>query len=309
MNVIITGVAGFIGSHLANKLIDRGHQVYGIDNLSTGKAKNIDARMEYFVADTIENIGRVNELFELVKPEVVVHCAASYKDPEDWYRDSATNVLGTVNIIKAAKNNKVKRIIYMQTSLCYGWPEIVPIPVVHKIAPTNSYSISKTAAERYIAMSGIDYVSFRLANCYGERNLSGPVPTFFKRLTEGEDCTVVTGVERDFVYINDLLFYLLQAILKSNGHGAYHVSSGRSYKIVDLYNAMCKSLNIEKDPIFKERGDDDIPYLILENDLTIKEFGQPVLGFTPLQSGIDRATDWYKNNPVTETYTHLKNLK
>ncbi len=306
MRILITGAAGFIGSHLSNKLIDQGHSVFGIDNLETGLGKNVDPELGYFSKRSISNIDNVLELFEIAKPDVVVHAAASYKDPENWHGDAETNVLGTVNIVKVAKQFKVKRIVYLQTSLCYGWPEVIPIPITHKIAPTNSYAISKTAAEQYIALSGIDFVSFRLANCYGERNLSGPIPTFYKLLVEGKDCTVVKGVERDFVYINDLLFYLLKAIHKGIGYGYYHVSSGRTYKIIDLYHTMSKSLGIyDKTPIFKDCGEDDIPRLLLDNSLTLEVFGQPDK-FTSLKDGIDSAVKWYKVNKIRTTYTHLK---
>src|SRR5207244_3821868 len=116
------------------------------------------------------------------KPEIVVHAAASYKDPENWKEDVLTNVLGTSNVVKESIKSHVKRVIYFQTSLCYGKPQTAPITLEHRVNPESSYAISKTAAEQYIALSGLDFISFRLANVYGPRNISGPLPTFFKRL-------------------------------------------------------------------------------------------------------------------------------
>ncbi len=122
--------------------------------------------------------------FDRFAPEVVVHAAASYKDPEDWASDAATNVLGTSLVARAARRPRSGGFIYLQTALCYGLhPLEQPITLDHPILPTaSSYAISKTAGEQYVALSGLDWQSFRLANAYGPRNLSGPLPTFYSRL-------------------------------------------------------------------------------------------------------------------------------
>ncbi|GAG17350.1 unnamed protein product, partial [marine sediment metagenome] len=224
MRVVITGGAGFIGSHLADSLVARGDDVYIIDNFTSGKRENLDEDIVNIWEKDIGKSDYLSSFFDSVRPDVVVHAAASMKDPDDWTKDVQTNVIGTINIIDQCKACNISRLVYLQTSLCYGFPQEHPITLNHPINPTmSSYPISKTAAERYIQMGGSDYVSFRLANCYGPRNLSGPFATFYRELTAGRDCTVVEA-KRDFVFISDLIRILLMGI-DGVGEGIYHVSS------------------------------------------------------------------------------------
>ena len=185
MKIFITGGAGQVGSHVADILLTRGDQVMAIDNLATGHRDNLEehtglAFIEGSVADSV----LIDRLFGEFKPDVVVHTAASYKDPEDWATDALVNAVGSANIAKACKTHKVARLIYFQTALCYGTkPVQSPIRLDHPIIPVNSsYAISKTAGEHYVQFSGVDWVTFRLANVIGPRNVSGPLPIFYRRL-------------------------------------------------------------------------------------------------------------------------------
>lgn len=303
MNVLITGVAGFIGSNLADRLIEEGHTVSGIDNFTTGKRENINPNLKFFIEGDIANGNYIIQ----DETDVVVHAAASYKDPNDWITDAKTNVVGTINVITDAVRNNVKRIIYFQTSLCYGFPQENPITLNHPINPQNSYAITKTAGEQFIVNSGLDYISFRLANCYGERNFSGPVSNFYKRLTLGQQCTI-NDTRRDFVYIEDLLNIVIKAINGEGKSGIYHISTGKDYSIKELYDNVCSALNIsDESVIFRERSADDVPTILLDPSKTANEFN-----FTPsvpLSYGITQAVNYYKKYGVTETYTHLKESK
>ena len=126
--------------------------------------------------------GLIDELFCEFEPDVVVHTAASYKDPNDWYNDSLTNCVGGSNVVRASIENGVKRFIYFQTSLCYGLKPIEqPITLNHpKFPASTSYAITKTANEDFLEISGLDFVTFRLANVIGPRNVAGPLPIFIR---------------------------------------------------------------------------------------------------------------------------------
>ena len=175
-----------------------------------------------------------------------MHAAASYKDPEAWAEDAATNTLGTANVVRAAERADVERLIYFQTALCYGTqPLEQPITLDHPLRPDSSYAISKTAGEQYIELSRLDWVSLRLANAYGPRNVSGPLPTFFSRLTSGKPCFVM-DTRRDFIFVDDLIEVVLAA-LDGTGHGHYHVASGSDYAIKELFDATVAALGIELD--------------------------------------------------------------
>ena len=141
-------------------------------------------------------------MFKNFQPDIVIHTAASYKDPNDWYNDTLTNCVGGGNIISASIKYNINRFIYFQTSLCYGLKPIEqPITLNHPILPaTTSYSITKTANENFLQISGLDYVTFRLANVIGPRNVAGPLPIFYKRLKHGKKC-FITKSRTDFVFV------------------------------------------------------------------------------------------------------------
>lgn len=308
MKVLITGGAGFIGSHLAEKLLERGDEVLVIDNYETGRKDNLTAHKNLTVIEgTIADGGLVDSAFADFKPEIVVHAAASYKDPTNWVQDVLTNELGTVNVVKAAQKLNVKRVVYFQTSLCYGLkPMEQPITLNHIIKPEgSSYAISKTAGESYIQLSGLDFISFRLANAYGPRNLSGPLPTFYQRLTTQKACFVM-NTRRDFIFVDDLVEVVVKAVDGKGSKGAYHISTGSDYSIKELFDATTKALNItlEKDVEVRERSEDDVFTILIDPSKTNQDFDWKAS--TPLEVGVDRAINWYKANGITQTFTHLK---
>jgi len=306
MKVLITGGAGFIGSHLADRLAAEGSEVLSIDNYETGRRENLPERDGVAIADeTIADADAVRRTFESFKPDVVAHAAASYKDPDAWVEDVRTNALGTVNVVEAAREAGVERLVYFQTALCYGTDPIEqPITLSHPIRPDSSYAISKTAGEQYIEMSGIPFVSLRLANVYGPRNLSGPPPTFFARLSEGKSCFVV-DTRRDFVYVDDLLEVVIAA-LQGTGSGHYHVSSGSDHSIKEMFDAVVDAMGIELDEEVevRPRPEDDAPSILLDPSRTEQDFSWKAR--VPLADGIAKAVDWYRENGVGATYTHLK---
>jgi len=194
MNILITGGLGQIGSHVAELFLERGDHVVVIDNLATGRKEHLKdhSNLKIFI-DTIANKKLIEQVFDEFKPDAVVHAACSYKDPDDWYNDTMTNCVGGSILVDAAKASGVKRFIYFQTALCYGLkPEEQPITLNHPRKPEgSSYAISKTANELYIELSGIDFVTFRLANVVGPRNVAGPLPIFYQRLKKGQKCIII----------------------------------------------------------------------------------------------------------------------
>ena len=304
MKVLITGGAGFIGSSVADKLLDRGDFVVVIDNFETGRRDNLVPHKNLIlIDDTIANSEVVDKLMSDYKFDLVIHAAASYKDPNNWKRDSLSNVLGTVNIVESAKKHDVKRVIYFQTALCYGTKPLEnPITLSHPILPEgSSYSISKTAAEQYLHLSGLDYVTFRLANVYGPRNVSGPLPTFFQRIHSNKSCFVV-NTRRDFVYVDDLVAVVLKAV-DGAGHGSFHVSSGSDISIKEMWDATVKALDIDYPVEEKERHPDDAPSILLDPSETSKTFSWKA--DTDLETGVKNAIEYYKKYGIEETFTHL----
>ena len=311
MRVLITGGAGFIGSHLADKLLERKDEVLVIDNYATARRDNLTPQANLTVVEgTIADTDLVYKIFEEFKPDVVVHAAAAYRDPDDWSEDARTNVVGTANVMLAAKRVRPKRLIYFQTALGYGLKPIEqPITLNHPLKPEgSSYAISKTAGEEYVELGGIDFLSFRLANAYGPRNLSGPLPTFYHRLTTGKPCFVM-DTRRDFVYIDDLVSVVMKAIDGRGEPGYYHISSGADYSIKELFDATVKALGIklEQEVEVRPRNPDDTYTILLDPSKTEETFDWRVN--TPLDEGVRAAIDWYKEHGITQTYTHLKQVE
>ncbi|MBM4442458.1 MAG: NAD-dependent epimerase/dehydratase family protein [Candidatus Rokubacteria bacterium] len=306
MKILVTGGAGFIGSHVVERLLSQGHSALVVDNFATARRDTLAGARPglELVEGTIADASLVDALFARFRPDVVLHCAAAYKDPDDWVEDSRTNVIGSVNVVKASRAAKVRRLIYFQTALCYGnHPHEQPVTVSHPLEPDSSYAISKTAGERYILTSGLDVISFRLANMYGPRNLSGPVPTFFSRLAEGKGCFAV-NTRRDFLFVADLVEVVIPAVEGRGRPGVYHVSTGTDASIRELYDAVASAMGVNRPVEERERGADDAPTILLDPSKTAAEFGWKAV--TPLRDGIAQTVAWYRTHGVGQTYTHLR---
>jgi len=299
-----------VGSHVVDLAVERGDDVVGIDNFATGREVHLSKSSRFkFINGSIGDTSLMDSIFDSFRPEVVVHTAASYKDPDDWLTDVETNVCGMVNLINGAKKVSVQRFVYFQTALIYGVkPEENPVSLSHpRKVDNSSYSISKGAAEDYLVLSGLDYVTFRLANVVGPRNVSGPLPIFFQRLSAGKRC-FVTPARRDFVYVGDLVKAVMRAT-EGTGHGAYHFSSGGDVAIIELYDAVVKAMGISDypEPERRELTADDAPSILLDPSRTFADFGP--IEFTPLETTVWNAVKYYQEFGVTGGYTHLKTNK
>ena len=307
MKAFVTGGLGQIGSHVIEMLLARGDEVVTVDNLATGRPEHLAAHPKLrVVIDSIAKKELVERLVAEQRPDVIIHAAASYKDPDDWYNDTLTNCVGGANVVDAAKRHGVKRFVYFQTALCYGIkPMQHPIRLDHPRLPAgSSYAISKTANELYLELSGVDYVSFRLANVVGPRNVAGPLPVFYQRLKDGKQC-FVTKARRDFVFVKDLARVVLRAC-DGTGHGAYHFSSGTDVAIQELYDAVVEAMELSPKPRAEVRdlGPDDVASILLDPSRTFADFGS--IEFTPLRATVNAAVDYYRQHGTLGEYTHLR---
>ena len=312
MKILITGGAGFIGSHLTDCLLSKGYFVMVIDNYSTGVAANLKNHNRLQIMEgTIVDSEFIKMVFRNFKPDKVIHAAASFKDPNAWEEDVNTNIIGSINIVNACKQFKVKRLIYFQTGLCYGLaPLELPIELNHPLFNNNdrkgtSYAISKTVGEQYINLSDLDFISFRLTNIIGPRNLSGPIPNFYHRLSEGKS-VLIADTRRDFVYVSDLVNVVLKAIEGVGKKGYYHISSGSDYSILEILKATISAMDYKKDSQIEIRpmGSDDVQTILLDPSKTEKDFSWKAL--TPIEVSIKKAVSWYKTYGVTKSFSHLK---
>ena len=244
MNVLVTGGAGFIGSHLADHLIESGHTVVVVDNESTGRRENVPAQAKYFKAD----VSRLDELEAAFASGVdaVCHIAGhvsligSFTDP---VKDLRTNVQGTVNVLQLCLRYRVPRLLYASSMTAYGRNGVLPTPEDTPCEPISYYGITKYAGERYVHTTaerpdlGFDFrvTSFRMYNVYGPRQAldnpyQGVLGIFLGNVIRGEPITIFGDGEqtRDFIYITDVVEAWAGALENPASYGRiFNLGSGR----------------------------------------------------------------------------------
>lgn len=304
MRILIAGGAGCLGSSLVETYVAQGHELMVIDNFVTGKREVVpELPLLQVVEGSIADRELVESCFARFRPSHVIHSAAAYKDPENWWEDAATNVRGSINIARCCDTYGVRRLIYFQTALCYGRPHHVPIPVDHPTAPFTSYGISKTAGEQYVLMARTPSVSLRLANVTGPRLAIGPIPTFYTRLKEGRSCFCSDTV-RDFLDMEDFLALMERCLADEAPTGVFNVSTGEGHTIREVFGIVADHLGLDTpEPPIVPCGPDDVPAVVLDPSATEKAFGWKA------QKGFDetirRMLAWYDAHGVTDIYTHL----
>jgi len=305
MRLLITGGAGCLGSNIAERYLARNMPVLVLDNYATSFRGALTSHaLLTEVEGSILDTNLLNRLFDEFAPTHVVHAAASYNDPDDWSGDLQTNATGTANVLKASDRLGVRRFVYLQTALCYGVPRQSPIRLDHPLAPITSYSISKTAGEQLLSLGRTPWVSLRLANIYGPRNYTGPVPTFYKRLRAGQRC-FVTDTRRDFLHVDDFLDLMDRVLADGAPSGVFNVSSGADVSILELFNTMAQAMGVElPEPVeVRAPSPDDLATLLLDPAETDRAFGWRA--GVDLAEGMRRQVAWFDQHGVEATFTHL----
>ncbi len=305
MKILITGGAGCLGSNLIEHWLPSGHDILVIDNFATGKRETLPETDGLMVVEgSVADETLMSDTFAGFKPEVVIHSAASYKDPSLWVEDAQTNVMGSILVAKEAQRHGVHKVVNFQTALCYGRPHHVPVPKDHPTAPFTSYGISKTAGEAYLLGAELPVVSLRLSNICGPRLAIGPIPTFYKRLRAGQSCFCSDTV-RDFLDMDDF-FSLMDVLLETQDFpkGVYNVSTGEGHSIKDIYDVVAGYLEIDAPDVpIVPPGDDDVPVVVLDPCETERVFGWTAR--YSFEETIQRQLQWYDKHGVTDVFSHL----
>jgi nucleoside-diphosphate-sugar epimerase len=305
MRILITGGAGCLGSNLIEHWLPQGHQILVVDNFVTGKREVVPAIDGLTVVEgDIANAEVVNEAFQKFEPDVVVHAAAAYKDPDNWVEDTNTNVIGSAHVAKASKAYGVQRLINFQTALCYGRPKQLPIPADHPTAPFTSYGITKTAGEQFMLLSGLPTLSLRIANVTGPRLAIGPIPTFYKRLKAGQGC-FCSDSSRDFLDMSDFLAFMDLAIQPQAAVGVFNIASGEAHSIKEIFDQVTQYLGLGKQDVpVVPVGDDDVPIVSLDPSSTTKGFGWKAK--VSFNETIRKQLTWYDQYGISDVFSHLK---
>lgn len=305
MRILITGGAGCLGSNLLEYYLPRGLEIAVIDNFATGNRELVPKLkgLNLYEGDCAdENL--LKKVFEEFHPTHVIHSAASYKDPSNWKVDTITNVIGSISLAKACESFGIKQIINFQTALCYGRVNQVPIPVTHPTQPFTSYGISKTAGEQFLLNSGLPVVSLRLANICGPRLSIGPIPTFYQRLKDGKSCFCSDTV-RDFLDMTDFISLMDVLLYKEDSiSGIFNVSTGKGYKIKDIYDVVAKYLGVSNTNVpIVPAGEDDVAEVVLDPSETEKILGWKAK--VSFEETIINQLKWYDKYGINTIFSHL----
>ncbi len=291
-NVLITGGAGFIGSHTGDLLVKNGYNLIVVDNLSSGSDNNVNKNAKFYNIDV--NSPEIEKVFQENKIDYVFHFAAqvsvsfSTKNPTE---DAMDNILGSINVLKFSKKYGVKKFIVSSTAAVYGIPEYLPVDEKHPVTCLSFYGLSKRTMEKYVELFEIDYIILRFANVYGPRQSAhgeaGVVAIFAEKMHNNEEIRIDGDGEqtRDFVYVSDIAQVCLKAIESEVKNEIINVSTNKAISINKLFKIMAQKCNYKKQPIHSEERVGDIKHSILDNKKCEKLF--KIAPQTPIEDGLE----------------------
>ena len=306
MKILVTGGAGFIGSHVVDAYITAGHEVAVLDNLSTGRADNMNSAAQAYRVD-VRDLDKVQSAVASFKPEVVNHHAAQSEVPKsvaDPGFDAQVNLVGGLNVLKAAVDNDVRKVIFSSTGgALYGEPDVVPADEDHPIRPLSPYGTSKYSFEQYLAMFqrtfGLNYTTLRYANIYGARQdffaeEGRVVAIFASRMIEGKPVTIDGdgNQSRDMLHVGDVAMANIAA-LEHGDRGTYHVSTGIPVTINDLFRKLALLTEYRLEPRFGPARKGDVYRIALDNTRARNDLGwEPRIN---LEEGLRLTVDYFRD--------------
>ena len=262
MRILVTGGAGFIGSHTVDALVERSHEVAILDDLSSGRRGRLNPRARFHQAD-LRDAGRVAEIMEQERPEAIYHLAAQMdvrRSVADPAFDAGINLVGLLNLMEAARGRGLRRVILASSGgAIYGEQDVFPCDEDHPCRPVSPYGVAKLASERYLFFYrneyGIEYTALRYANVYGPRQdphgEAGVVAIFCGRLLKDEPCTIYGDgrQSRDYVYVGDVAAANIAA-LENQAGGAFNVGTGIETDVNGLYAELAELAGVRKEAVY-----------------------------------------------------------
>ena len=319
MRVLVTGGAGFIGSHVVDAYLRQGHEVLVIDNLTHGCMENVGSRAEFEQVD-VSDEQAITRVFASFHPEVVNHHAARI-DPRlsvsDPLGEERVNVAGTLNLLRASAEAGTRAFIFASSGGAIYGEQVEATNEAATKSPLSPYGAAKLAAETYLFVFyrtlGLRTVALRYSNVYGPRQgLSGEagvIPIFIRRMLEGSEIRIFGDGEqtRDFVYAGDVVRANLLAtdfLLNEDQRGttvddlAFNISSGTAISINELFDRLTRTIGYSKPPVYEDARRGDIRHSVLSSAKAEK-----VLGFRPeipFDKGLQATVEWFEEQPTAD---------
>jgi len=304
MKVLVTGGAGFIGSHIVDKLIEKGFEVFIIDNLSTGKRENINEKAK-FVCGDINDERLLNNLFKENNFSYIFHLAAqisvsnSVREP---VKDAQVNIIGSLKLIKKSIESGVKKIIFSSTGgAIYGEAETFPTTEEVFPKPVSPYAIAKFSVENYLRFAkrefGLNYTILRYSNVYGPRQdpcgEAGVVAIFSSRMLQNKN-TIIFGdgkYIRDYVFVSDVAQANIKAM--ENGDGRiFNISTAKGTSVIELFQILKELTGYRKAPFYKPEREGDVRKSVLSYEKAKRELKwEPKIN---IDEGLKSTVEWFK---------------
>lgn len=305
MNILVTGGAGFIGSHLVDRLTELGHKVIIIDNLTTGKKTNINPRAQFYEMDI--NDRKLVQVFEKHKPNYLFHLAAQVdvrKSVKDPLYDARSNIMGTINLLTRCRDFKVKKFIFSSSGgVIYGDTE-KPAFEDSDLRPISPYGVAKLSGEGYVKCFGewenLNYTILRYANVYGPRQdpkgEAGVISIFIGQLLQGEK-SILYGygkLERDYVFVDDVVEANIACLEKGTG-SVYNIGTGIATSVNDLYTMISAIIKKENEKELEPKRHGELTRNVLNIEKAKKELEwRPEVS---LNDGLRQTYEWF----ITDT--------
>ncbi|RMF94499.1 MAG: NAD-dependent epimerase/dehydratase family protein [Candidatus Schekmanbacteria bacterium] len=303
-SALVTGGAGFIGSHIVDALIDDGFTVSIVDNLATGKERNINPSAHFYKIDIRDE--KLSDVFDREKPDIVFHLAAQMdvrKSVEDPSYDADVNVRGAINLLENSKRTGVEKLLFSSTGgAIYGEPETFPVKEDHPIRPLSPYGLTKFVFENYLGLYerlyGFKYTVLRYPNVYGPRQdphgEAGVVAIFSQQMLTGVQPKIFGdgNKTRDYVFIEDIVKANMICIEKGEGE-ILNLGWGKEVKDIEIFEAVRDAVGANVEPFFAEPRLGEIERISLDASKAEKIIGwKPTI---PLKEGVRRAVEFYRN--------------
>ncbi len=305
MKILVTGGAGFIASHLVDRLVADGHHVVIVDNLSAGRKENVNPKALFYEVDICDAVS-LEEVFKKEKPEVVDHHAAHVnvrKSVEMPAYDANINILGSLNLCELSKKYQVKKFIYVSTGgAVYGEPKELPVKETCPVEPLSQYGVSKHTVEHYLSifykLYGLNFTILRYPNVYGPRQSphgeAGVVAIFSELLLQNIRPTIFGdgSKTRDYVYVDDIINANM-IVLNNVGNGEiYNLGWGKEISDLEVFHTVRRALASDIEPIFGKKRPGEIDHISLDSSKAMEELKwKPKVTF---EEGIKLATQYYQ---------------
>jgi UDP-glucose 4-epimerase len=306
--VLVTGGAGFIGSHVVDLFLSYGYEVVIVDDLSTGRASNLNPAASFYQLDIRDP--KIREVFATEGPDYVSHHAAQMdvrRSVAQPLFDADVNILGSINLIECAKEFEVKHFVYISTGgAVYGEPETLPCDETHPVNPICQYGASKHTVEHYLYMYnvnyGLNYTVLRYPNVFGPRQdphgEAGVVAIFTGRMLAEEPITIHGDGEqtRDFVFVGDCARANYLAVTTDHKSGIYNIGWGRPTSINEIYTNLAKITNYSQSVSYGPAKVGETRHIYLNAAKANRELGwSPTIS---LEDGLRETVEYFKTTEM-----------